>query len=51
MIWPSGLSITTNLNVFHADDNSGPGMSRYRFFMLIAAAAFAYYFLPGEIHH
>lgn len=47
MIWPSDLLTATNLNVFHADDDSGPSMSRYRFFMICTAAAFAFYFLPG----
>lgn len=48
MIWPYDLVTATNLNVFHADDDSESGMSRYRFFMICTAAAFAYYFLPGQ---
>lgn len=51
MIWPSNLLTATNLNVFHANDDSDSGMSRYKFFMIFTAAAFAYYFLPGQYDH
>lgn len=47
MIWPTDLVTTTNLNVFHAEDNGDGGMTRYKFFMIFTSIAFAYYFLPG----
>jgi hypothetical protein len=43
------LVVATNLNAFHAeDDKQQGGMTRFRFFIICSAAAFAYYFLPGE---
>ncbi|KAG8709518.1 hypothetical protein FRC08_018297 [Ceratobasidium sp. 394] len=48
MIWPQNLVVCTLLNTLHAeDDESGQGMTRYRFFVWVATAAFAYQFLPG----
>ncbi|KAG8748166.1 hypothetical protein FRC10_008899 [Ceratobasidium sp. 414] len=48
MIWPQNLVVCTLLNTLHAeDDESGQGMTRYRFFIWVSIAAFAYQFLPG----
>lgn len=47
MIWPYNLIITTNLNTFHAEDEGTGGMTRFKFFMIALAGAFAYYFFPG----
>ncbi|QRW03697.1 OPT oligopeptide transporter protein [Ceratobasidium sp. AG-Ba] len=48
MIWPQNLVVCTLLNTLHAeDDESGQGITRYRFFLYAAIAAFAYQFLPG----
>ncbi|KAF8522157.1 OPT oligopeptide transporter [Hysterangium stoloniferum] len=51
MIWPQNLVACTLLNTLHAEDEtiiSAPcSISRYKFFMLASAAAFAFYFLPG----
>jgi len=48
MIWPGNLVVTTNLNTLHAeDDGYGSGMSRFRFLVFAAGAAFLYYFFPG----
>lgn len=48
MIWPYNLVVATNLNTFHAEDDSQTnGMTRFRFFMISGSCAFAWYFLPG----
>ena len=48
MIWPQNLVVCTLLNTLHAeDDENGQGMTRYRFFLWVMFAAFAYQFLPG----
>ncbi|KAF8606444.1 OPT superfamily oligopeptide transporter [Ceratobasidium sp. AG-I] len=48
MIWPQNLVVCTLLNTLHAeDDENGQGMTRYRFFLWVTLAAFAYQFLPG----
>ena len=50
MIWPTTLVVCTNLNTFHAEDESFQGgMSRFRFLMITVGAAFCYYFFPGFI--
>jgi membrane protein DedA with SNARE-associated domain len=48
MIWPSNLVTSTFLNTFHAEEEPRRGRwTRFRFFMVMFAAAFAYCFLPG----
>lgn len=48
MIWPSNLVTSTFLNTFHAEEEPQPGRwTRFRFFIVAFAAAFAYCFLPG----
>lgn len=50
MIWPYNLVLTTFLNTFHAEEDAGSGkITRFKFFMIAFAGAFAWYFLPGEI--
>jgi hypothetical protein len=51
MIWPQNLVVCTLLNTLHAeDDESGTGgMTRYRFFVWVSIAAFAWQFLPGYL--
>ena len=48
MVWPQNLVACTLLNTLHAEeDNQSGGITRYKFFMITAVAAFVYYFLPG----
>jgi hypothetical protein len=49
LIWPQNLVTCTLLNTFHAeeDDQADGSMTRFRFFGLVAAGAFLWYFLPG----
>lgn len=48
MIWPYNLVVATFLNTFHAEEAVVPGqITRFKFFILACAGAFAYYFLPG----
>lgn len=50
MIWPGTLMSTAMFTTMHKDENkpaNGWTISRYRFFMYIWVAAFAWYFLPG----
>jgi hypothetical protein len=49
MIWPYNLVLTTFLNTFHAEEDSASGkITRFKFFMIAFAGAFAWFFLPGE---
>lgn len=50
MIWPGTLMSTAMFTTMHKKDNkvaNGWTLSRYRFFVIIWAVAFAWYFLPG----
>jgi OPT family oligopeptide transporter len=48
MVWPQNLVVCALLNTLHAEDDEGQGgMTRYRFFMIVTAASFVYFFLPG----
>ncbi|KAF8130487.1 OPT oligopeptide transporter protein-domain-containing protein, partial [Mycena galopus ATCC 62051] len=48
MVWPQNLVARTLLNTLHAeDDESDGGMSRYRYFLLVATGSFFWFFLPG----
>lgn len=48
MVWPQNLVACSLLNTLHAEcDLKDQGISRYKFFMIAAGAAFFYYFLPG----
>lgn len=50
MIWPGTLMSTAMFNTMHTNENksaNGWTISRYRFFVYVWAAAFAWYFLPG----
>lgn len=50
MIWPGTLMSSAMFTTMHTNDNraaNGWTMSRYRFFVVVWAAAFAWYFLPG----
>ncbi|PPQ76048.1 hypothetical protein CVT26_005382 [Gymnopilus dilepis] len=62
MVWPQNLVACTLLNTLHAEDEDdgigmygaatgegGKGMSRYRFFVIVASAAFVFFFLPGYL--
>lgn len=50
MIWPGTLMSTAMFTTMHTNENksaNGWTVSRYRFFVFVWAAAFAWYFLPG----
>ncbi|KAK5939885.1 hypothetical protein PMZ80_008267 [Knufia obscura] len=50
MIWPGTLMSTAMFTTMHTNENksaNGWTISRYRFFVYVWAAAFAWYFLPG----
>jgi OPT family oligopeptide transporter len=50
MIWPGTLMSTAMFTTMHKNENkvaNGWTISRYRFFIYIWSAAFAWYFLPG----
>lgn len=48
MVWPQNLVACTLLNTLHAeDDESTGGMTRYRYFVLVASGSFFWFFLPG----
>ena len=50
MIWPSTLAATATVWTMHKDENeaaNGWRVSRFRFFVLVWAAAFLWYFFPG----
>lgn len=50
MIWPGTLMSTAMFTTMHTHENkpaNGWTISRYRFFVFVWAAAFAWYFLPG----
>ena len=50
MIWPGTLMSTAMFTTMHRNENkvaNGWSVSRYRFFMYVWVAAFAWYFLPG----
>jgi len=50
MIWPGTLMSTAMFSTMHKQENktaNGWSISRYRFFIYVWAAAFAWYFLPG----
>ncbi|KAF7346881.1 hypothetical protein MVEN_01440100 [Mycena venus] len=48
MVWPQNLVACTLLNTLHAEDeDSAGGMTRYRYFVLVASGAFFWFFLPG----
>lgn len=50
MIWPGTLMSTAMFTTMHRNENkpaNGWTISRYRFFIFVWAAAFAWYFLPG----
>ncbi|KAJ7772001.1 OPT oligopeptide transporter protein-domain-containing protein [Mycena maculata] len=50
MVWPQNLVACTLLNTLHAEDDEGSGgMTRYRYFMLVATGAFFFFFLPGYL--
>lgn len=52
LLWPQNLALSTLLNTLHAEDDDveGGGITRYQFFSWSFGAAFAWYFLPGELH-
>ncbi|KAJ7287057.1 oligopeptide transporter [Mycena rebaudengoi] len=48
MVWPQNLVACTLLNTLHAEEDEGSGgMTRYRYFMLVAGGSFFFFFLPG----
>lgn len=53
MIWPANLVVVTMMNAMHdmseVRDPSvlGGNMPRYRWFALVTAGSFIYYFIPG----
>ncbi|KAI2786790.1 hypothetical protein POX_g09184 [Penicillium oxalicum] len=50
MIWPGTLMSTAMFSTMHRSSNkkaNGWSISRYRFFILVWAAAFVWYFVPG----
>ncbi|KAJ7286788.1 OPT oligopeptide transporter protein-domain-containing protein [Mycena rebaudengoi] len=47
MVWPQNLVACTLFNTLHAEEDEGSGgMTRYRYFMLVAGGSF-FFFLPG----
>lgn len=55
LIWPANFSMTTLLYALHDKSKSDPTkangwqISRYRFFVYVTLASFAYYWLPGVL--
>ncbi|KAG6332224.1 hypothetical protein ID866_6863 [Astraeus odoratus] len=50
MVWPQNLVTCTLLNTLHAEDEEElGGISRYRYFVLVATGAFFYFFVPGYL--
>ncbi|SNX83934.1 probable isp4 - oligopeptide transporter [Melanopsichium pennsylvanicum] len=50
MIWPANLGNTALFTALHRQIDTGSShMSRYKFFMIACASAFAWYFLPGYL--
>ncbi|KAF8549183.1 OPT superfamily oligopeptide transporter [Imleria badia] len=50
MVWPQNLVTCTLLNTLHAEDDAQPGViSRYKYFLLVLAGAFFFYFIPGYL--
>jgi hypothetical protein len=49
MIWPQNLVVCTLLNTLHAEDDEPArgGITRFKFFLYVAGAAFVWQFLPG----
>ncbi|KAJ7189563.1 OPT oligopeptide transporter protein-domain-containing protein [Mycena pura] len=48
MVWPQNLVACTLLNTLHAEDDEGTGgITRYRYYVLVATGAFFFFFLPG----
>lgn len=53
MIWPGNLVAVTLLNAMHETNDKkdptvlGGSMPRYRWFTVVTACAFVYYFIPG----
>jgi len=52
MIWPANLVTCALFNTLHSTSykaNTGGGMSREKFFLIILAGSFFWYFLPGYL--
>lgn len=55
LIWPANFSVTTLLYALHDKSKSDPAttngwsISRYRYFIYLALAAFAWYWVPGVL--
>ncbi|SOV01556.1 oligopeptide transporter 6 (opt6) [Ustilago sp. UG-2017a] len=50
MIWPANLGNTALFTALHRQVDTGSShMSRYKFFMIACACAFAWYFVPGYL--
>jgi len=48
MIWPATLVNVTLFRTLHEEEDTGKGgMSRMKFFVIVAICSFFYYFLPG----
>ncbi|KAF7296401.1 hypothetical protein HMN09_01110400 [Mycena chlorophos] len=48
MVWPQNLVACALLNTLHAeDDKESDGITRYRYFTLVATGAFFWFFFPG----
>ena len=48
MVWPQNLVTCTLLNTLHAEyDVESGGVSRYKYYIILTAASFAWFFLPG----
>lgn len=49
MIWPEALVVATNLNAFHAEEDSFQGgMSRIKFLCIVLGASMMYLWIPGK---
>lgn len=48
MIWPEALVVATNLNAFHAEEDTFQGgMTRIRFLIWVLVGSLFYYWFPG----
>lgn len=50
MVWPPNLVVCTLLNTLHAEEDEGSSsISRYKFYVIMSAGAFFFFFLPGYL--
>jgi hypothetical protein len=50
-LWPEALSVTANLNAFHAQDDAFPGtgkISRIKLLVIVLTGALFWFWVPGQ---